>query len=197
MTERMAGRRDEDLVDLARSGRPEAFMELVRRHREKIFVMIYGLTRDRSDAEDLTQETFLAAYRGLGRFGRRSSFYTWVYRIAVNLSLNFLKKRGREKNRAVFDETLAPADAAAGAAASPEESSAQNELEAQLAEAVEALPPLFKAAFLMVANQGLSHAEAARVLGCSENTVSWRIHKARKILRDRIRPFLSEADHEV
>ncbi|MDH4196856.1 MAG: sigma-70 family RNA polymerase sigma factor [Candidatus Aminicenantes bacterium] len=193
----MDDRKDEDLVVLARSGRPEAFMELVRRHRERIFVMIYGMTRDRSDAEDLTQETFLAAYRALGRFRQRSSFYTWVYRIAVNLSLNFLKKRGRERDRMVFDENLAPADPAAGAVASPEETSAQSELEAKLAEAVEALPPLFKAAFLMVANQGLSHAEAARILGCTENTVSWRMHKARKLLRARMRPFLSEVEHEM
>jgi len=197
MNVRMDDRKDEDLVVLARSGRPEAFMELVRRHRERIFVMIYGMTRDRSDAEDLTQETFLAAYRALGRFRQRSSFYTWVYRIAVNLSLNFLKKRGRERDRMVFDENLAPADPAAGAVASPEETSAQSELEAKLAEAVEALPPLFKAAFLMVANQGLSHAEAARILGCTENTVSWRMHKARKLLRARMRPFLSEVEHEM
>lgn len=193
----MDDRKDEDLVDLARGGRAEAFMELVRRHRERIFVMIYGMTRDRSDAEDLTQETFLAAYRALGDFRRRSSFYTWVYRIAVNFSLNFLKKRGRERDRAVFDENLAPSDPAAGAAASPEETSAQRELEVRLAEAVEALPPLFKAAFLMVAGQGLSHAEAARILGCTENTVSWRMHKARKLLQARIRPFLSEAGHEM
>jgi len=190
----MDDRTDEDLVDLARRGGPEAFMELVRRHRERIFAMIYGLTRDRSDAEDLTQETFLGAYRALGRFRQRSSFYTWVYRIAVNVSLNFLKKRSREKDRAVFDENLAPADPAAGAVASPEGASAQRELEARLGEAVEALPPLFKAAFLMVVNQGLSHAEAARILGCTENTVSWRMHKARKLLRARLRPFLSEVE---
>jgi len=197
MNERMDDRNDEPLVDLARNGQPEAFMELVRRHRERIFAMIYGLTRDRADAEDLTQETFLTAYRALPRFRQKSSFYTWVYRIAVNTSLNFLKKRSREKGRATFDENVAAGDQATRAIPSPEETSVQSELEAKLAEAVEALPPLFKAAFLMVVNQGLSHAEAARILGCTENTVSWRMHKARKLLQAKMRPFLNEVGHEM
>ena len=193
----MDERNDENLVDLARSGQAEAFMELVRRHRERIFAMIYGMTRDRSDAEDLTQETFMTAYRALPRFRRKSSFYTWVYRIAVNISLNFLKKRSREKDRAVFDENHAPADPATSVRCSPEETSVQSELEAKLADAVEALPPLFKAAFILVVNQGLNHAEAARSLGCTENTVSWRMHKARKLLQARMRHFLSEVGHEM
>ncbi len=192
MNERMEDRRDESLVDLARTGHQGAFMELVRRHRVRIFAMIYHMTRDRCDAEDLTQETFLMAFRALGRFRQKSSFYTWVYRIAVNVTLNFLKKRRLEKDRAVFDEDIAPADPAIGAASSPEEASMRGEFQAELSDAVDALPPLFKAAFLMVVNQGLSHAEAARILGCTENTVSWRMHKARKLLQARLRPFLSE-----
>ena len=197
MNERMDDRNDEPLVDLACNGQPEAFMELVRRYRERIFAMIYGMTRDRSDAEDLTQETFLAAYRALPRFRRTSNFYTWVYRIGINTSLNFLKKRSREKDRADFDENILPGDRGAAAFPSPEASSARGELEAKLAEAVDALPPLFKAAFVLVANQGLSHAEAARMLGCTENTVSWRMHKARKLLQARLRPFLNEVRHEM
>jgi len=197
MNERMDDRNDEPLVDLACNGQPEAFMELVRRYRERIFAMIYGMTRDRSDAEDLTQETFLAAYRALPRFRRTSSFYTWVYRIGVNTSLNFLKKRGREKDRAAFDENVLPSDRGAAAIPSPDEASARGELEAKLAEAVDGLPPLFKAAFVLVANQGLSHAEAAGILGCRENTVSWRMHRARKLLQARLRPFLNEVGHEM
>jgi RNA polymerase sigma-70 factor (ECF subfamily) len=197
MNERMDDRTDEALVALAREGQPEAFMELVRRYRERIFAMIFGMTRDRSDAEDLTQETFLAAYRALPRFRLTSGFYTWVYRIGVNTSLNFLKKRGREKGRGEFDENVLPVGQSAAAVPAPEAFSAQGELEAKLAEAVEELPPLFRAAFVMVVNQGFSHAEAARVLGCTESTVSWRMHKARKLLQARLRPFLSEVGHEM
>jgi RNA polymerase sigma-70 factor (ECF subfamily) len=93
----------------------------------------------------------------------------------------------------VFDENLPCTDEKAAAAWSPEGKSIQDELRGLLEKAVDSLPPLYKASFLLVADQGLSHAEAAQVLGCSENTVSWRMHKARKLLRSRLEPYLKEA----
>lgn len=183
----MDERPDEVLVGDAREGRTEAFSELARRYERRIFRLIYGMVRDHSDADDLTQEVFLTAYRAIGGFNGASGFYTWIYRIAVNRSLNFLKKRGREKGRAPLDENsdYGPAHGAG----SPEQASAMGEMETVVREAVGALPVHFRAAFLLVADQGLSHAEAAAVLGCPENTVSWRMYKARRILRDRLRPY--------
>ncbi len=159
--------------------------------------MIFGLTRNRQDADDLMQETCLQAFRALGGFRGDAGFSTWIYRIGVNLTLNHLKRRSRERNRAEFDENLIPAGPAPGSIRSPEEASAATELESGLAEAVGGLPPLFKAAFVLVVEQGLSHAAAALALGCSENTVAWRMHKARKLLRAKLRPFLDEARHEM
>lgn len=188
----MSDEREGALVEAARRGDRGAFAELVRRSRERAYAMIYGLVRNRQDAEDLLQETFLLAYRALWRFRGESGFATWVHRIAVNAALNHLKRRGRERNRAAFDENMAPAGPAQGSARSPEEASERAELEARVGEAVDGLPPLFKAAFVLVVERGLSHAEAARILGCSENTVAWRMHKARKLLRAGLRPDLSE-----
>ncbi len=189
----MDERPDEVLVGEAREGRREAFSELARRYERRVYRLVYGMVRDRSDADDLTQEVFLTAYRAIGGFNGASGFYTWLYRIAVNRSLNFLKKRGREKGRTALDEN-ADYGAALGAgpggpAASPEQASVMGELEAVVRDAVAALPAHFRAALLLVADQGLSHAEAAAVLGCPENTVSWRMHKARKILRERLKPY--------
>ncbi len=193
----MSDERDGALVEAARRGDRGAFTELVRRSREKVYAMILGLTRNRQDADDLLQETYLRAFRALGKFRGDAGFSTWVYRIAVNLTLNHLKRQGRERNRTEFDENLAPADPAPGSTRSPEDASAAAEFEAGLEEAVGALPRLFKAAFVLVAEQGMSHAAAARILGCSENTVAWRMHKARKMLRARLRPLLGEARHEM
>jgi RNA polymerase sigma-70 factor (ECF subfamily) len=188
----MDERPDDILVEEARRGKREAFSELARRHQQRIYGLIYGMTRNRSDADDLCQEVFLTAFRSIPGFHGRSSFSTWVYRIAVNASLNFLKKRDRERARAGFHENLPERDGRKAAASSPEMSAVSNELQDRIEDAVGSLPPHFKASFLLVAGQGLSHAEAARALGCSENTVSWRMHKARKMLQARLKPFLDE-----
>jgi RNA polymerase sigma-70 factor (ECF subfamily) len=150
------------------------------------------MVRDHSDADDLAQEVFLTAFKSIASFRHGSSFYTWLYRIAVNTSLTFLKKRSREKDRAEFREDLAGGGPGLAVSFSPEGRSALNELRGRIDEAVDGLPGHFRASFVLVAGQGLSHAEAAKVLGCSENTVAWRMHKARKLLRVRLEPYLGE-----
>jgi RNA polymerase sigma-70 factor (ECF subfamily) len=189
----MDERPEESLVEEAQRGGREAFAELVRRHERRIYGVVYRMSGNHPDADDLAQEVFLTAWRAIGSFRRGSSFYTWLYRIAVNLSLTFLRKKAREKDRAAFDESsLALASPSHGAPSSPEGRSALSEIKNRVDEAVGALPAHFRASFVLVAGEGMSHRDAARVLGCSENTVSWRMHKARKLLRARLRPFLEE-----
>jgi RNA polymerase sigma-70 factor (ECF subfamily) len=188
----MDERPEDGLVEEARRGGREAFAELVRRHERRVYGVVFRMAGNHSDADDLAQEVFLTAWRAIGSFRRGSSFYTWLYRIAVNASLTFLKKRGREKDRAVFDENMSVAAPVHGVPSSPEESSARSEIKVRMDEAVGSLPAHFRASFVLVAGEGLSHRDAARVLGCSENTVSWRMHKARKLLRARLKPFLEE-----
>ena len=189
----MGERPDEALLEAAGRGSVDAFAELSRRYQQRVFRLVYGMTGNRSDADDLTQEAFLTAFKSLPGFNRKSGFYTWLYRIAVNRTLNFLKKRGREKDRTQFDEGLRPADCGQAEAGAPEALSIRDELDGRIREAVDALPDHFRASFLLVVDQGMSHAEAAAVLGCSENTVSWRMHKARKMLQARLKSYLSEA----
>jgi len=188
---------DDVLVAQAQNGRVDAFMELARRFQEKVFAVILGLTRNREDADDLTQETFMVAFRSLGGFKRQSGFYTWIYRIAVNRTLNFLKKRGREKGREDFRDDRPVIDESANAFRTPEGDSLKKELQAKLDEAVESLSLPYRAAFNLVAVQGMSHGRAAEILGCSENTVSWRMHKARKMLQARLKPYLGEMGNET
>lgn len=193
----MDERPDDRLVEEARQGSREAFAELVRRHRQKIYGIIFSMTRNASDTDDLAQDAFLAAYRSLPSFNMDARFSTWLYRIAFNLTMSHLKKQGREKGRSEFREDLLDAGRVRGSADALEERTICDELSARIEEAVAALPAHFRASFLLVANQGLSHAEAALVLGCSENTVSWRLHKARKLLRARLQPFLGRSGREM
>jgi len=188
---------DEDLVVEAKSGRIDAYAELARRIQERIYRTIFGMTRNHEDTDDLTQETFMYAYRAVKGFEQKSSFYTWVYRIAVNLTLNFLKKKGREKGREEFDDRVGGLEAAGPAALSPEGDSLQKELKEKLDEAIDRLPLGYRAAFNLVTVQGMTHGRAAEILGCSENTVSWRMHKARKMLQAQLKPYLQTVSHEM
>lgn len=188
---------DDVLVREAKKGRLEAFSALCRRYRERIYFTILRFTKNPVDADDLTQETFVSAFKALGRFGKKSTFYTWIYRIAVNQSLNYLKKRGRERELVEFDDTRMPGEDSPAAADTPERNSIRGETAAEIERAVDALPLFLKTPFVLVVNQGLSHREAAEALGCSENVVSWRMHKARKLLRARLGRFLNGAENEM
>jgi RNA polymerase sigma-70 factor, ECF subfamily len=187
MNGRMRDQPDDALVEAAKRGDLDAYGELVRRVQERIYATIFGMTRNHEDADDLVQETFMSAYRSLAGFGGRSSFYTWAYRIAVNLTLNHLKRRRREKGRESLDENAA---VPGSDGPTPEGDSLRAELRGKLDEAIAALPAIYRAAFNLVALQGLPHGQAAEILGCSENTVSWRMHKARKMLQERLGAYL-------
>ena len=183
----MRERTEDALVEEAKKGNLDAFSELVRRVQERVYAVIFALTRNHQDTDDLMQETFFSAYRALAGFAGRSRFSTWTHRIAVNLTLNHLKKKGREKGRMSFDESVAIPEQSGPAAPSPEGESLGTELREKLDLAIASLPPIYRAAFALVVLQGMAHAEAAAVLGCSENTVSWRMHKARKMLQERLK----------
>jgi len=186
----MADFADDHLVRLAKQGDVDAFTELVRRFQEKIYHTILALTRNQQDAYDLAQETFMHAYKSLRNFKQRSTFYTWIYRIAVNLTLNFLKKRKSEEKREIHVEDCSLDLKSAASTLSPEGHSITKELSEKLKEAIDSLPLTYKVSFVLVVSQGLTHTQAANVLCCSENTISWRMHKARKMLQQRLRPYL-------
>lgn len=177
-------------VKKAKTGDIEAFSELASRYQERIYQTIVAMTKNQVDADDLVQETFMKAFCHLKTFREKSSFYTWIYRIAINLTLNFLKKRKREGIREGFDETHPSAEIFEGSVSSPEKHSQERELRQKLSEAIDSLPLPYRTSFILVVLQGMSHGQAAEVLRCSENTISWRMHKARKMLQNRLGHFL-------
>ncbi len=189
---------EDQLLQAAKQGDVEAFTELARRYQGRIYNLLIGLTKNHSDADDLAQETFLMAYKSLQRFKQDSSFYTWLYRIAVNRAMNFFKKSQREKRKY---EAVASASfkekSSEKILSNPEKSSLREELRDNLDLAIHSLPALYKAAFILVEFEDMSHKEAAFVLKCSENTISWRLHKARKILQSKLGPYIKGESHEL
>lgn len=181
---------DGHLVKLAKQGDTEAFTELARRCQEKIYYTILALTKNQQDASDLAQEAFVQAFKSLKNFKQRSSFYTWAYRIAVNLTLNFLKRRQRQDAQEVLDENQSLAIGIQDSSISPEGRSLKKELSEKLQEAIDSLPIPYKVSFTLVVFQEMTHSQAAQILGCSENTVSWRLHKARKMLQAKLKSYL-------
>lgn len=184
---------ERDLVELAGGGDIDAFTRLARRYQERIYRTVLAMVRNHEDADDLAQEAFLRAFKHIRRFKQESGFYTWIYRIAVNVTLNHLKKRAKEKNREEFDpEKDNEPDTFNVLGQSPENNSLRRELRYKIQEAIHSLPLAYRTSFILVELQDMSHGQAALILNCSENTVSWRMHKARKMLQMQLKSYLEK-----
>jgi len=188
---------EDQLLRLAVQKDVEAFTELARRYQGRIYNVILGLTKNHLDADDLAQETFMLAFKSMNKFKQDSSFYTWLYRIAVNRTLNYFKKSKRETRKAEAVLLDMPREKPSPKIVSnPEKSSLRQELREKIDAAIHSLPAPYKAAFFLVEHEDMSHKKAAYVLKCSENTVSWRLHKARKMLQSKLSPYLKGGSDE-
>jgi RNA polymerase sigma-70 factor (ECF subfamily) len=181
----MAKLTDRELVDRARAGDTQAFGQLVRRHQQRIHRLAIHLLRDRAEAEDVMQETFIRAYRALARFDGRSEPYTWFYRIAVNLSLNALRSRKSHRTTTEADDPrLEAVVAEKHAQADPQGEAAGGQLYAALAQGIDELSETLRTTLVLVCIDGRSHEEAAAILGAPEGTIAWRVHEARRKLKE-------------
>ena len=169
---------DAELVLQTQSGSPAAFETLIRNHQRMIHSLTFRMTGSLADAEDLAQETFIRAYEQIGSFRGTSKFSTWLYRIAVNTCLNW---RQSEARRFHFQTNCA--EEISGQHANGENSPAKNGACEQVQSALLKLPAKQRAAIVLTIYDGLNHAEAAHVLGCSETTISWRVFAARRKLK--------------
>lgn len=170
------------LVEAAKSGDQQAFEALVRRYRPRIFALALHLTGSRSEADDITQDAFLRAYKNIHRFEGRSEFFTWLYRIALHRALNIQRDRGRRKTVGLDDPRLTAA-VAVDAAGDPRRALELQESYAHLLAAFDAMSPSLRTTVVLTTLQGLSYKEVAVVLGTTEGTVAWRVHEARRQIR--------------
>lgn len=184
----MSGSPDDDrLIAACRSGKTEAFGVLVRRYQDRLYPTVFRLTGCAEDALDLLQEAFLRAYQKLDRFNGESSFYTWVYRIAVNLALSDLRKR-RHTPSGVF--AADPRDERGGD--DPAAALERAEREEQIQQALNALAPDHRTIVVMKEFDDLHYDEISAALGIPVGTVRSRLHRARCELRERLRTLMNE-----
>ncbi|MBI5515522.1 MAG: sigma-70 family RNA polymerase sigma factor [Deltaproteobacteria bacterium] len=179
------------LVQRALGGDGRAFGALVLRYRPRILALCLQLTGSQAEAEDCAQEVFLRAFQNLSRFEGRSAFFTWLYRIAVNRSLEVLQQR-RARGGVGLDDPRVALAVAVDASGDPQRAVQLRETYAQLVRAFDQLTPLLRTTVALTTLQGLSHAEAAAVLGTQEGTIGWRLHEAREQLRRALFPVASE-----
>jgi len=182
------------LVTKVQEGDVSSFDELVLKYRQRLFSVIYNLTSNREDTADLVQETFIKAFRSIGRFKRNSSFFTWLYRIGVNTALSHLKKN---KSRRFFsfeklseEATREDVFEALAARSASDKPTLLKELQEKLNEALQKLSNKHRTIVVLFEVDGLSHREIAGIMKCSEGTVRSRLHYAKQQLQGYLSDFL-------
>jgi RNA polymerase sigma-70 factor (ECF subfamily) len=183
---------DVELVKRCQAGDSSAFNDLITRYRSKVFTMIYGMVQNEQDAWDLAQEGFLKAWKSIHRFKGESSFYTWLYRIMTNVTIDSLRRKGI-RGEAEFDDRIAPVNVEPGSRTTPSSSPLPNkkleyrEIRGRIDEAIAKLSPEHRAVIVMKEIEDLQYSEIAEILSCSLGTVMSRLFYARKKLQNLLR----------
>ena len=179
-----------DLVKRCQAGQTEAFDELVTRYRTRIFAMIYNMVHNEQDAWDLAQDSFVKAWKSINRFRGRSSFYTWVYRIVMNVTIDWLRKKQVKGAGVEFDDAIQLREVNPASKTLPKadplpyERMERTEVRGRIDNAIAQLSPEHRAVILMKETEGMQYHEIAETLGCSIGTVMSRLFYARKKLQN-------------
>jgi len=183
------------VVQKVQAGNVGAFDQLVQKYRQQIFAVIYNMTSNREDASDLTQETFIKAFQAIGRFRGKASFFTWIYRIAVNTTMTFLKKRNRRRfiSYENIDEEASSSEIVERLTASnrSEKGALVSELQEKLNDALQKLSLKHRTVVILHEIEGLEHAEIAEITQTSIGTVRSRLHYAKQQLQSFLQDYLA------
>lgn len=183
------GSEDNSLVLRCRAGDERAFRQLVQRYQRKVYGIAFGVVRNPEDAMDVAQEAFIKVHRYLDRFEGSSSFYTWLYRIVVNLAIDHLRKQGKATTVDYDDarshgENSGPDELLPSTMGmDPDRSLMRQEIRKHVNNALECLSPNHRAVILMREVEGLSYTEMAEVMDCSKGTIMSRLFHARRNLQ--------------
>lgn len=183
------------VVKQVQAGDVAAFDQLIIKYRERVFGVVYNLTANREDASDLTQDAFIKAFQSINRFQGNCSFFTWLYRIAVNTTLSHLRKNRMRsffsleklQEDGVSTQILEQLTDKKGA----DKDTYLQELKEKLNEAMQKLSIPHRTVITLFEIDGLSHSEIAEVMGCSEGTVRSRLHYAKQFLQGELSKYLS------
>ena len=186
---------DLEIVRQVQAGDVAAFDRLIVKYRERVYGIVYNMTSNREDAADLTQDAFIKAFQSIHRFGGQSSFFTWLYRIAVNSTLSHLR---RVRLRAFFSLERIDSDepiskeiiAALTDKVGAERDTYVRELQEKLNDAMQKLSIKHRTVVTLFEIDGLSHQEIAEVMDCSVGTVRSRLHYAKQLLQSELQPYM-------
>jgi RNA polymerase sigma factor (sigma-70 family) len=170
-----------DLIERARAGDRDAFEELVRRHADRLYAVVIRFVADDDEAQEVTQEAFLRAWRGIGRFQGRSQFFTWLYRIGINEAKRRAAKRPPAELLTSLDDE--PIPEAPDWSEAPQVRLEQGALRDVLERAIRSLPVPYRATIILRDVEGLSTREAAEVMDLTETAFKSRLHRARLAVR--------------
>ncbi|MCA9669337.1 MAG: sigma-70 family RNA polymerase sigma factor [Myxococcales bacterium] len=177
---------DRSLVRRARAGDKRAFRELVQRYQRKVYGIAYGMLHNNDDALDVAQEAFIKVHRYLDRFKGTSSFYTWLYRIVINLCIDHLRKVGKQQAVDYDDSRAHDGDADPAAlqptilGMDPQKALQRREIREKVEKALETLSANHRAVLLMREVEGMSYSEMAEAMQCSKGTIMSRLFHARR-----------------
>lgn len=193
----VASQRDMDwaVVQRVQAGNVGAFDQLVQRYREPIFSVIYNMTSNREDASDLTQDSFIKAFQAIGRFKGKSAFFTWIYRIAINTTMTFLKKRNRRRfiSYEKIDEEVSTSEIFERLTASnrSEKGALITELQEKLNDSLQKLSLKHRTVVILHEIEGLDHAAIAEITKTTVGTVRSRLHYAKQELQSYLKDYIS------
>ena len=185
---------DRELVSRAQRGDRDAFRALFERYSRRAYSLALGVVRNPDDALDVVQDAFIKAHRHLDKFEGQASFYTWLYRIVMNLAIDHLRKHRRTKAVDWTEQDLKEGDGAVGEdsllpkiiGANPGRALLDREIRDRIAAALEELSDNHRAVLVMRELEGLSYEEMAQVMGCSKGTIMSRLFHARKNMQKRL-----------
>ncbi len=188
---------DFDLVKRARKGDDAAFAKLVVRYQRKVYSVALGMTKNPEDAMDITQDAFVKIHRYLNKFQGNASFYTWIYRIVINLCIDHIRREGRrantdfdEKTRYSSEEMVGTEILAQRQDVSPSKMLSRKELATRIQDAVSELPEYHQAVIIMREIEGFSYTEMADTMNLSKGTVMSRLHHARQKLKKALESYI-------
>ena len=184
---------DKEIIERVKSGEKEAYDLLVLKYQQRVINLISRFVKNHSDALDVSQETFIKAYRALPNFRGESAFYTWLYRIAVNTAKNHLTVQSRKITKSDYD--VADIEQIEGNMSlteqtTPESLLVKDELQETILKTIENLPEDLKSAIMLREIEGLSYEGIAEVMECPVGTVRSRIFRAREMIDSKIKPLL-------
>lgn len=184
---------DQVLVEQCQGGDMSAFDDLVTRYKDRLYNVVYRFLGHHEDTQDVVQEVFIRAYRGIRDFEGRSQVYTWLFSIAGNLARNAIRdggRKGRDKGESLNrleDDAPHIAQRAASVDSNPAKIAEQHELNDVLQECIETLPEHYRMVFVLRTFEQLSYDDIAETVGCPRGTVKSRLNQARALLRDALR----------